>query len=90
MNGDPWKCLQRLSHGHTPTAGAFRSHVKRLTDFLRKASTALGPPQAEMVRLAIQKAEQGTPLAGAWLEKAGTSDQSWEEIGLAVGAGQAR
>jgi Ca-activated chloride channel family protein len=80
--------LAFLSHGHTSTAGAFRAHVKRLAKFLNQAATALSAEQAEIVRLVIERVEQGVPLPGAWLENTGTSFQSWDEIRRALQAEQ--
>jgi Ca-activated chloride channel family protein len=65
--------LQFLAEGHGAKQGAFRAHVKRMVEFLRKSGfrdkEAPAKVQAEVVKAMIRRAEAGRPLPGDWSEK---------------------
>ena len=71
--------LAFLSQGHTPTDGAFRSHVARLVAFL-KSLTGLSSHRQEMVAAAVELARKGKAPAGDWLTLARTSANPWSEV----------
>jgi len=71
--------LAFLSQGHTPTIGAFRSHVARLVSFLQSL-TGLASYQQEMVAAVIELARKGTAPAGEWITLARTSGDHWKEV----------
>ncbi len=61
--------LQFLQDGHSTRHGAFRAHVRRMTEFLKASGAGdIGSPvriHAEAVKAVIERAEQGRPLADA-------------------------
>lgn len=65
-------CL--LENGHSPTAGALRSHAARLVQFLESHQDR----HAEISEL-VQIAKDGTSLPGAWLDVKPGSDV-WPQI----------
>ena len=71
--------LAFLSQGHTPTDGAFRSHVARLVSFL-KSMGGLSSRQQEIVAAVLALARKGTAPAGDWLTLARTSGDRWKEV----------
>jgi Ca-activated chloride channel family protein len=71
--------LAFLSHGHTPTRGAFRSHVARLVSFLTSL-TGLPSHQQELVAAAIELTRKGTAPAGDWITLTQTSGSHWTEV----------
>ncbi|MFN7995807.1 MAG: VIT and VWA domain-containing protein [Bryobacteraceae bacterium] len=75
--------LAFLSQGHTPTQGAFRSHVLRLLDFL-KSVTGLSQEHENIVHAAIELAQKGRPPAGDWLGIAQAPGSNWKEIEAAL------
>ena len=75
--------LAFLSQGHTPTDGAFRSHVARLVSFLRSL-TGLSTHQQETVAAVIERARKGTAPAGEWIRLARTSGNHWREVERSV------
>lgn len=68
-----------VSQGHTPTSGAFRSHVARLIDYL-KTVKGINVRQRELVAKAITDAEKGHAPAGDWLKLSQDAGDHWEEI----------
>lgn len=52
------------AEGNTPSRGTFRTHVRRLIDFLESHS---GDP---MIREALERIKRGTPPSGKWAELA--------------------
>jgi hypothetical protein len=71
--------LAFLSQGHTPTRGAFRSHVARLVSFL-KSLTGLSIHQQQVVEAVIEMARKGTTPAGKWITLARTAGMHWREV----------
>lgn len=71
--------LAFLSQGHTPTRGAFRSHVARLVSFL-KSLTGLSIHQQQVVEAVIEMARKGTTPAGKWITLARTAGMHWGEV----------
>jgi Ca-activated chloride channel homolog len=67
-----------ISHGHTPSTGAFRSHVARLVDFLKNFEN-LGAREKAIVERALEAAPTGHAPAGDWLKVAQQKVVSWEE-----------
>ena len=72
-----------LSEGHTPTSGAFRSHVARLVAFLEKLA-GLPPERQATVTAAIALARKGTRPEGEWLTVALKPAGGWREVERAV------
>ena len=74
-----------LSHGHTPTSGAFRSHVSRLVAFL-KSLQGLSPKRQALVDAALDRAAKGRSPAGDWLATTRAAGNPWKQIAKAAGA----
>jgi len=68
-----------VSQGHTPTAGAFRSHVARLAGFL-KSLKGLSSGQQQVMARVIENAEKGRAPSGDWLRLARTPGDHWKEV----------
>ena len=68
-----------VSQGHTPSTGAFRSHVARLLKFLKSLS-GLSSRQQQLVAAAIESAEKGAAPAGDWLGMADKPGDRWKEV----------
>jgi len=81
--------LAFLSQSHTPTRGAFRSHVARLVSFLQSL-TGLSNTHQQMVAAVIEMARKGTAPAGEWIKLACTSGDHWKEIERSVMQAPAR
>jgi len=75
--------LAFLSQGHSPTGGAFRSHVVRLVSFLRPL-TGLSRHQQEVVAAVIELARNGTAPAGEWVTLARSPGNHWREVERSV------
>lgn len=75
--------LAFLSQGHSPTSGAFRSHVVRLIGFL-KSLTGLSSQQHKVIASVMELARKGTAPAGEWTALAHTSGMHWGEVERAV------
>jgi len=71
--------LAFVSHGHTPTGGAFRSHVARLVSFL-ESLTGLAGHQQQLVAAVIDLARKDTAPAGEWTALAHLSGGSWRDV----------
>ncbi len=71
--------LAFLSQGHTPSSGAFRSHVTRLVKFL-KALGGLSTGHQQLIDAVIERAEKGKAQAGDWLKLAILPGDHWEEM----------
>ena len=71
--------LAFLSQGHTPSSGAFRSHVARLLKFL-KSLTGLSKQHESLIASLVAKAEKGQSPAGDWLHLATTPGPHWDEL----------
>jgi hypothetical protein len=78
--------LAFLSQGHTPTIGAFRSHVARLVSFLQSL-TGLSSHQQEMVAAVVELARKGAAPTGEWITLARTSGDHWKEVERGVRKG---
>jgi hypothetical protein len=68
-----------VSQGHTPTAGAFRSHVARLARFLKSLS-GLSSRQQQLATAVVEKAEKGAAPAGDWLGLAVMPGDHWKKV----------
>jgi hypothetical protein len=71
--------LALLSQGHTPSSGAFRSHVSRLVSFL-KSMNGLAPHQQQVVAAVIELACKGRAPTGEWITLTRTSGDHWKEV----------
>ena len=74
--------LAFLAEGHTPDRGAFRSHVRRLAEFLRQADL----PDAEraLADRVLELVGQGRPLAGPWADAVGQPGGLWRRLRRAL------
>jgi len=68
-----------ISHGHTAKAGAFRSHVARLVDFLHRLNH-LDARERVIVERALKASSAGHVAAGDWLKIAQRKAVSWDEV----------
>jgi len=68
-----------ISHGHTAKAGAFRSHVARLVDFLQRLKH-LDARETVIVERALKASSSGHVAAGDWLKIAQRKAVSWKEV----------
>jgi hypothetical protein len=68
-----------VSQGHTPSTGAFRSHVSRLVKFLQSLKS-LSAAQQQLVNDIVAKAEKGTAPAGDWLRLSRTPGDHWKAV----------
>ena len=71
--------LAFLSQGHTPTCGAFRSHVARLESFLQSL-TGLSSHLQQVVSAVTELARKGTAPAGDWITLARTPGNHLNEV----------
>lgn len=71
--------LTFLSQGHTPSSGAFRSHVSRLVRFL-KGLRGLSAPHQRLVEVVVGKAEKGLAADGDWTRLAQSAGDHWREL----------
>ena len=71
--------LAFVEQGHTPTAGAFRSHVARLVAFLVSIH-GISPREQALVDAAIQAASAGCAPPGDWLALARLTDVPWSKL----------
>ncbi|HEY2012886.1 MAG TPA: hypothetical protein VGH38_05260, partial [Bryobacteraceae bacterium] len=74
--------LAFLSNGHTPTSGAFRSHVARLVQFLKSLS-GLRTQRQKVVDAAVRAAAKGESPAGDWTAR--KSGDRWKEMERVLG-----
>jgi len=73
-----------LAQGHTPSKGAFRSHVGRLLAFLQSLG-GLPAPKQKLAEAALAAARKGKAPAGEWLALARTTGDHWSAIAQAMG-----
>jgi Ca-activated chloride channel family protein len=71
--------LAFVAHGHTPSTGAFRSHVARMVEFLASLR-GLNAQNQHLLDRAIAAARAGHAPAGNWIELAQSGAGSWEGI----------
>jgi hypothetical protein len=71
--------LAFLAHGHTPSTGAFRSHVARMVAFL-KSLRGLDTRRRQLVDRAIAAARNGHAPSGNWLELARSGGDFWQDL----------
>jgi hypothetical protein len=71
--------LAFLEHGHTPSAGAFRSHVARMVAFL-ESLRGLDARRRKLVDLALAAARNGQVPPGNWLHLAQSGGDCWEDL----------
>jgi len=74
--------LAFLAHGHTPSSGAFRSHVARLVGFLESLS-GLDAVKRRLVDLALAAVRGGQAPPGDWLRLAKTGGEHWNVLAKA-------
>jgi hypothetical protein len=72
--------LAFVSAGHTLTAGAFRSHVARLAEYLKSTKV----PDRETIDLALAAARSGKVPPGDWLAIARTPGVPWRKVEKAL------
>jgi len=75
--------LAFLANGHTPSSGAFRSHVARLVQFLGSL-TALDSEKRQLVERALTVARQGQAVSGDWLRLAQSGGDRWGALARAL------
>jgi hypothetical protein len=75
--------LAFLANGHTPSNGAFRSHVVRLVQFLGSL-TALDSEKRQLVVRALTAARQGQAVSGDWLRLAQSGGDRWGALARAL------
>ena len=75
--------LAFLSEGHTPSSGAFRSHVAKLIRFL-KSVKGLSTAHQQVVAAVIEQAEKGKAPVGIWLRLAVLPGAHWNKLENAV------
>jgi Ca-activated chloride channel homolog len=71
--------LAFLAHGHTPSAGAFRSHVARMVAFL-ESLRGLDARRRKLVDLALVAARNAQAPPGNWLHLAQSGRDCWEDL----------
>jgi Ca-activated chloride channel family protein len=71
--------LAFLSQGHSPSSGAFRSHVTRLVKFLQSL-TSLSDRHQKAIAAVVQAAGKGNAPAGDWIGLASGSGPHWREL----------
>jgi hypothetical protein len=76
--------LAFLQHGHTPTSGAFRSHVARLVSYLKSAKGLVAERQ-KLIAAVVELAGKGKAPDGDWLTLARGSGDVWKKVTAAVG-----
>lgn len=76
-----------LADGHTPDSGAFRTHVRRLVEFLEKTDrSSLEDDQRRAVDRAVDHARRGDAPAGPWKQWAaelvgrGSLKAGWRDL----------
>ncbi len=75
--------LAFLANGHTPSSGAFRSHVARLVRFLESV-TALHPEKRKLIERALSATRNGPVPPGDWLRLAQSGGDRWGELSMAL------
>jgi hypothetical protein len=75
--------LAFVSHGHTPSSGAFRSHVTRLVSFLKKI-TGVSKAHEQLIAGLIRRAEKGEAPAGDWIGAARGPGDHWDQLAKAL------
>jgi hypothetical protein len=70
--------LQFLAEGHSAKHGAFRAHIKRMLEFLKKTKV-----RSEVVAEIVERAKEGRPLAGDWSTSKPGPDL-WAELEKAI------
>ena len=71
--------------GHTATAGAFRSHVARLAEYLRSAG-GVSSGEKRLIERALEAVAAGKAPGVKWLALAGAGGAHWKEIERGLGA----
>jgi len=75
--------LAFLSQGHTPSSGAFRSHVSKLVKFLKSLS-GLSARHQQIVKAVVERAEKGKAPGGDWMGPALAAGNHWDALANAV------
>jgi hypothetical protein len=75
--------LAFLSQGHTPSSGAFRSHVSKLVKFL-KSLGGLSARHQQIVNAVVEKAEKGKAPGGDWMGPALAAGNHWDALASAL------
>ncbi len=71
--------LAFLAHGHTPKAGAFRSHVARMVEFLESLG-GLDAGRRKLVDVALAAVRKGRAPKSNWLKLAQSGGDCWEDL----------
>jgi len=75
--------LAFLSQGHTPSSGAFRSHVSKLVKFLKSLS-GLSARHQQIVKAVVERAEKGKAPGGDWMGPALAAGNHWDALASAL------
>ena len=76
--------LAFLSHGHTARAGAFRSHVVRLTSFIELSSRSIRPERSHIIAAVLALIDTGEVPSGDWLKLTKNPNNCWDEVGAII------
>jgi hypothetical protein len=66
--------------GHTETSGAFRSHVRRLAEWLERNLEALSGRHREGAEAVLRLVRRQEPVVGGWMLLAQRPSPNWEEL----------
>jgi hypothetical protein len=77
--------LAFVAEGHTPSKGAFRTHVAKLVQFL-KSVTDVSALERRLIDRALASVTAGKAPAGDWQAMAASGDGAWKAIEKALGA----
>lgn len=76
--------LAFLAAGHTPTVGAFRSHVARLVEFLKLAAD-VSAREKRLIDRALETVATGKAPDGKWQALASAPTAPWKDLERALG-----
>jgi len=76
--------LAFVAAGHTPTVGAFRSHVARLVEFLKSAA-GVSAREKQLIDRALEAVAAGKVPDGKWQSLAAAPAAPWKELEKALG-----
>jgi len=71
--------LAFLTYGHTPSTGAFRSHVARMVVFLESLRN-LDTQKRKLVDLVLVAVSNGQAPSGHWLQLAQSGSDCWQDL----------
>ena len=76
--------LAFLADGHTPSMGAFRSHVARLVHYLESLS-GLDGEKHELIARVLAAVRAGQPVPGDWIPLARSGADRWGALAQSLG-----